>query len=563
MRFLTCGADGILVELADLDETLRVFAALQSAVKHAVEQTAESPERAAQPSTTSVFAGVKQLIPAARTVYVAFDPLLSSRVELTAAIRALNVAADMERHSRIVEIPVIYDGEDMADVADLLGISVDEVVRRHCDTAWSVAFVGFAPGFAYLTGGDPIFDVPRRKVPRLSVPAGAVGLAGTFSGVYPRVSSGGWQLLGHTETPMWDERADPPALLQPGDTVRFTPVRDAVSGGSASVSASVSDSVQVSQAPDSMSVSASTPALEVLRSGLLTTFQDDGRVAANMGVTGSGAADRTSSHLANALVGNPANTPVLEITGGGVRMRAIGSVVVAVTGASADVTITGSRQSQDSQGGSNGTFTPNSPGGCSGRTVLNASNDAADRTTIAMQQPVLLRDGDVLSIAPPDQRPARLCGRTRRFRRRDNPRFGCNGHDERHRPTPDRSQTAARHTYRVHGVRCRRRPAAAMADRPAETRQTYGFIRAIGTARRLVHRSRPVRIPDANVDSDRAVEPCWPATFGSGTRGTHRHARTGQRGHAIRRNRSADQRTTGHFSARPACNRRISGNRRA
>lgn len=307
----------------------------------------------------------------------------------------------MERHSRIVEIPVIYDGEDMADVADLLGISVDEVVRRHCDAAWSVAFVGFAPGFAYLTGGDPIFDVPRRKVPRLSVPAGAVGLAGTFSGVYPRVSSGGWQLLGHTETPMWDERADPPALLQPGDTVRFTPVRDAVSGGSASVSASVSDSVQVSQAPDSMSVSASTPALEVLRSGLLTTFQDDGRVAANMGVTGSGAADRTSSHLANALVGNPANTPVLEITGGGVRMRAIGSVVVAVTGASADVTITGSRQSQDSQGGSNGTFTPNSPGGCSGRTVLNASNDAADRTTVAMQQPVLLRDGDVLSIAPP------------------------------------------------------------------------------------------------------------------------------------------------------------------
>lgn len=215
MRFLTCGADGILVELADLDETLRVFAALQSAVKHAVEQTAESPERAAQPSTTSVFAGVKQLIPAARTVYVAFDPLLSSRVELTAAIRALNVAADMERHSRIVEIPVIYDGEDMADVADLLGISVDEVVRRHCDTAWSVAFVGFAPGFAYLTGGDPIFDVPRRKVPRLSVPAGAVGLAGTFSGVYPRVSSGGWQLLGHTETPMWDERADRPRCCSP------------------------------------------------------------------------------------------------------------------------------------------------------------------------------------------------------------------------------------------------------------------------------------------------------------------------------------------------------------
>lgn len=289
MRFLTCGADSILVELADLDETLRVFAALQSAVKHAVEQTAESPERAAQPSATSVFAGVKQLIPAARTVYVAFDPLLSSRVELTAAIRALNVAADVERYSRIVEIPVIYDGEDMADVADLLGISVDEVVRPPCAAAWSVAFVGFAPGFAYLTGGDPIFDVPRRKVPRLSVPAGAVGLAGTFSGVYPRVSSAAGSCWATRKRRCGTSGPTRPRCCSPGDTVRFTPVRDAVSGGSASVSASVSDSVQVSQASDSMSVSASTPALEVLRSGLLTTFQDDGRVAANMGVTGSGA----------------------------------------------------------------------------------------------------------------------------------------------------------------------------------------------------------------------------------------------------------------------------------
>lgn len=120
-----------------------------------------------------------------------------------------------------------------------------------------------------------------------------------------------------------------------------------------------------------------------------------------MGVTGPAPPIAQSSHLANALVGNPANTPVLEITGGGVRMRAIGSVVVAVTGASADVTITGSRQSQDSRRGSNGTFTPNSPVDAVAGPILNASNDAADRTTIAMQQPVLLRDGDVLSIAPP------------------------------------------------------------------------------------------------------------------------------------------------------------------
>ncbi len=117
-------------------------------------------------------------------------------------------------------------------------------------------------------------------------------------------------------------------------------------------------------------------AVEILRPGLLTTFQDDGRTAANMGVTGSGAADRESFHLANALVGNPANTAALEITGGGVEMRAHGNIVVAVTGAPADIAITGARQSQE-------------------------NGQKPDRTSVAMQEAVLLRDGDVLSIGPP------------------------------------------------------------------------------------------------------------------------------------------------------------------
>lgn len=388
MRFLTCGADGILVELADLDETLRVFSALQNAVKPTVRRAANVAD-ATESALNSVFAGVKQLIPAAHTIYVSFDPLFSRRTSLISAIRALNVAVDVRRHSRIVEIPVIYDGEDLADVADALGISSDQVVSRHCDSDWSVAFVGFAPGFAYLTGGDPIFDVPRRKVPRLSVPAGAVGLAGTFSGVYPRVSSGGWQLLGHTETSMWDERANPPALLQPGDTVRFASVRDCAVAAPASapcvsvspdsdvqadvVGVHVSDSAESDTGAPGHPASSSVAALEVIRPGLLTTFQDDGRTAASMGVTGSGAADRGSFHLANALVGNPPGMAALEITGGGVSVRACGNVVVAVTGAPADIVITGARQSQPNR----------------------------DRTVIAMQEAALLRDGDVLSIAPP------------------------------------------------------------------------------------------------------------------------------------------------------------------
>ena len=152
MRFRTCGDSGVLVELADLDETLRVFAALRSS------------EAAGIPGSNALDA-VTQLIPAARTILISFDPLLASRADIIAAVRALDVSTDVYRRSRTVEIPVIYDGEDLADIAQSLGVSVPQVIARHCAHAWSVAFVGFAPGFAYLTGGDEIFDVPRRKVP--------------------------------------------------------------------------------------------------------------------------------------------------------------------------------------------------------------------------------------------------------------------------------------------------------------------------------------------------------------------------------------------------------------
>ncbi|UMG94882.1 carboxyltransferase domain-containing protein [Nocardioides sp. TF02-7] len=120
-----------------------------------------------------------------------------------------------------VEVPVTYDGPDLAEVARHTGLREDEVVAAHTGTPWRVAFGGFAPGFAYLVGGDPRLRVPRRDRPRTTVPAGAVGLAGEFSGVYPRPSPGGWQLIGRTDLPVWDLDLDPPALLAPGATVRF------------------------------------------------------------------------------------------------------------------------------------------------------------------------------------------------------------------------------------------------------------------------------------------------------------------------------------------------------
>ena len=124
----------------------------------------------------------------------------------------------------LVEVPVVYDGEDLDAVVHLTGLTRNAVIEAHTRSDWTAAFGGFAPGFSYLIGGDPRLEVPRRNSPRTSVPAGAVGLAGQFSGIYPRSSPGGWQLIGRTDVPMWDLDRTPPALLVPGTRVRFVAV---------------------------------------------------------------------------------------------------------------------------------------------------------------------------------------------------------------------------------------------------------------------------------------------------------------------------------------------------
>jgi allophanate hydrolase subunit 1 len=123
-----------------------------------------------------------------------------------------------------IVIDVVYDGSDLIEVAKLTGLDPAEVVAAHTAVPWRVGFGGFAPGFAYLVGGDPRLHVPRRAEPRTRVPAGAVGLAGEFSGVYPRVSPGGWQLIGHTDAVLWDVDRPRPALLTPGLRVQFRAV---------------------------------------------------------------------------------------------------------------------------------------------------------------------------------------------------------------------------------------------------------------------------------------------------------------------------------------------------
>ncbi|MFC5261304.1 allophanate hydrolase subunit 1 [Kribbella qitaiheensis] len=201
MRLLPCGSSALLVELDDLDEVLGYYAAL----------LAEPPD------------GVVDIVPAARTVMVVTDPARTDLATLERFLRDTVARKDSRAGGDLVEIPVVYDGEDLADVAGLLGCDVVEVIRRHTADEWTVAFCGFAPGFGYLTGQSR-WDVSRRKSPRTKVPAGSVALAGEFSGVYPRESPGGWQLLGRTEVAVFDQTRDPAALLQPGRRVRFIDV---------------------------------------------------------------------------------------------------------------------------------------------------------------------------------------------------------------------------------------------------------------------------------------------------------------------------------------------------
>ena len=122
---------------------------------------------------------------------------------------------------RSVELPVVFDGPDLDEVARLAGRSTRDVVAGLTSAELTVAFGGFAPGFGYLTGLPEFLHVPRRATPRTRVPAGAVGLAGPFAGAYPRASPGGWQLVGRTDVVLFDVDRDPPALLTPGTRVRF------------------------------------------------------------------------------------------------------------------------------------------------------------------------------------------------------------------------------------------------------------------------------------------------------------------------------------------------------
>lgn len=342
MRFLPVNLNAVLVELDDLPQTLALLASLR-----------------AEP-----IAGIEELVPAARTLLVSFRPAAIAADELVRRIGQRSLDARETRVDKRIEIPVRYDGEDLAEVAGLLGITPEEVVRRHTGSDYTVAFTGFAPGFAYLSGGHPSLNVPRRAVPRTRIPAGAVGLAGSFSGVYPQASPGGWQIIGITDAPMWDlSRAAPalPALLQPGDTVRFVDVTAQPHAAPVAVAAAAAPSQPVA-APGGC-------AFEIRVAGLQALLQDGGRHGqAKQGVSASGAMDQRSLQAANRLVGNASDMACLELAYGGFQLACRGDAVVAVTGADGPVTLTRADGTQ---------------------------------SLLPRYQPIALADGDVLALGEP------------------------------------------------------------------------------------------------------------------------------------------------------------------
>ncbi len=156
---------------------------------------------------------------------IVFDPLQADYETLAAQLEAAwDGACETDTGGAQIEIPVTYDGPDLADVAKHAGIGIDEVVKRHTAGDYIVFFLGFQPGFAYLGGLDASLHRPRRPAPRLEVPAGSVGIGGAQTGIYPAVSPGGWNLIGRTELKLFDPSRHPPTLMQPGDRVRFTAV---------------------------------------------------------------------------------------------------------------------------------------------------------------------------------------------------------------------------------------------------------------------------------------------------------------------------------------------------
>ena len=260
--------------------------------------------------------GVIDIVPAATTVLVRFDSPQNVDVPTLASLPSQAPSGPVDQ--QVVTIPVLYDGADLPEVAEVSGMALEEVIAVHAAADYTVDFCGFAPGFGYLSGVPERLHVPRLASPRPRVPAGSVALAAGYTAVYPTESPGGWRLIGRTNLAMFDPHREPSSLLAPGMTVRFDPVQ----------------ALTATEGAATHTPETGSPTWHILDGGPLTLIEDLGRPGHGAIALGpSGAFDHSALRLANRLVGNAESLPGLEVVGGGLSMRALHTTVLAAVGA--------------------------------------------------------------------------------------------------------------------------------------------------------------------------------------------------------------------------------------
>jgi KipI family sensor histidine kinase inhibitor len=319
-RLVRAGDAALVVELeprVDPDVNARAIAIAEEVAAHPV-------------------AGIRDVVTTYRSAAVHFDPLATDAPELAARLEAIAASATGDRVDAgpLIDVPVRYGGEDGPDLADVARIArVDplEVVAMHASEIYRVYMLGFVPGFAYMGSVIDRIAVPRRPTPRVSVPAGSVGIAGPQTGIYPLPTPGGWRLIGRTGLRPFDPARAAPFLLKPGDRVRFAATDEPIGSADAA-------------APRTAAAGATNAFVRVLKAGLLTTIQDLGRWGwQNEGVAVSGAMDALSHRLANRLVGNPDGDATIEVTLVGPELEFAAPGVFAVAGAEFDLFVDGDR----------------------------------------------------------------------------------------------------------------------------------------------------------------------------------------------------------------------------
>jgi KipI family sensor histidine kinase inhibitor len=316
------GDSAVVIDVATVDEA------------HAMASSVEGIARAGAAQT-----GIEDVIVGYRSVTVVCDPTVTDVALLAETAASIAPTPDGRGTGNLVTIPVALEGRDLDDVARLAGMTPGRVVSLLTGNDLRVAFVGFAPGFAYLVGLDPdLAAIPRRPTPRPAVPGGSVALAGGFAGIYPQTSPGGWHLVGRTGMRMFEAGAPPYSVLQAGDRVRLC-VADLVD----LADLDIREGGETAPAPGARAPLRSDGDRSVLveDAGLLSFVQDCGRLgAAALGIPRAGAADPYALRIANRLVGNDEQAAAIEATARGPALRFSAPAHVAVVGA-ADVSVDG------------------------------------------------------------------------------------------------------------------------------------------------------------------------------------------------------------------------------